>query len=97
MNKPYHKATDMNTMKSHLETFGVHIEASKMKDANVLVLRDLSYNGNIKVMYVLGSVKPPERKTKVYLSDKNEIITVDITELFKITQDDKCVCWMELD
>ena len=90
MNKPHHKATDMNTMKAHLEMLGIHIEAFKMKDANVLVLL---YNG----VYILGSVKPPERKTKVYLSDKNETITVDITELFKITQDDKCVCWMELD
>lgn len=90
MNASYHKSTDMNTMKDHLEMLGVHIEASKMKDANVLVLL---YNG----VYILGSVKPPERKTKVYLSDKNEIITVDVTELFKITQDDKCACWMELD
>ena len=89
MNKPYHKATDMNTMKSHLEMLGIHIESSKMKDANVLVLL---YNG----VYILGCVKPPERKTKVYLSDKNEIITVDVTELFKIAQDDKCICWVEL-
>lgn len=90
MNTSYNKATDMNTMKAHLEMLGVHIEASKMKDANVLVLL---YNG----VYILGCVKPPERKAKVYLSDKNEIITVDVTELFKITQDDKCACWTELD
>ena len=96
MQASYFTASSMQTTISHLQAYNLNVDYSKMKEANVLVLRDLSYNGNIKVMYVLGCVKPPERKTKVYLSDKNEIITVDITELFKITQDDKCVCWVEL-
>lgn len=87
MNKPYHKATDMNTMKSHLEMLGVHIEASKMKDANVLILLSTG-------VYLLVSVNAPQRSCKTYLSDKDTTMQVDVVDIMKVTQ--QSVCWCEL-
>lgn len=86
-NQPYFTASTMQTMQGLLGQLGVKVDYSKHKEANVLVLMA---NG----IYILASVKHPNRNVEVYLSDKNEAITTDVVQLFNVCQ--RSICWVEL-
>lgn len=85
MNKlPYFKASDIQTTLGFMTT---DVLFKKMKDANVLIALQ---NGN----YMLCLLTPPNRSVKVYLSDKDETITTDVVEVFKVAQ--ASLAWSEL-
>ena len=81
---PYFKASDIQTT---LGFMTANVLFKKMKDANVLIALQ---NGN----YMLCLLKPPNRSVKVYLSDKDETITTDVVEVFKVAQ--ASLAWSEL-
>lgn len=84
MKTPYFKASDIQTT---LGFITANILFKKMKDANVLIALQ---NGN----YMLCLLTPPNRSVKVYLSDKDETITTDVVEVFKVAQ--ASLAWSEL-
>lgn len=86
-NQAYFTASTMQTMISHLQAYNLNVDYSKMKEANVLVLMANS-------IYILASVKHPNRNVDVYLSDKGEIVTTDVVQLFNVCQNS--ACWVEL-
>lgn len=84
MKTPYFKASDIQTTLGFMST---DVLFNKMKDANVLIALQ---NGN----YMLCLLAPPNRSVKVYLSDKDETITTDVVEVFKVAQ--ASLAWSEL-
>lgn len=84
MKTPYFKASDIQTTLAFMTT---DVLFSKMRDANVLIALQ---NGN----YMLCLLTPPNRSVKVYLSDKDETITTDVVEVFKVAQ--ASLAWSEL-
>ena len=85
MNKPpYFKASDIQTTLGFTTT---NVQFDKMKNANVLIALQ---NGN----YMLCLLTPPNRSVKAYLSDKDETITTDVVEVFKVAQ--VSLAWSEL-
>lgn len=84
MKPPYVKASDIQTTLGFMTT---DVLFNKMKDANALIALQ---NGN----YMLCLLTPPNRSVKVYLSDKDETITTDVVEVFKVAQ--ASLSWSEL-
>ena len=87
MQASYFTASSVQTMQGLLGKLGVKVDYSKHKDANVLIALQ---NGN----YMLCLLAPPNRSVKVYLSDKDETITTDVVEVFKVAQ--ASLAWSEL-
>ena len=87
MQASYFTASSVQTMQGLLGQLGVKVDYSKHKDANVLIALQ---NGN----YMLCLLAPPNRSVKVYLSDKDETMQVDVLDIMKVTQ--QSVCWCEL-
>jgi hypothetical protein len=83
----YFTASSVQTMRGLLGQFGVKIDYSKHKEANVLILLGTG-------VYLMASVNAPERSCKVYLSDKDITTQVDVLDIMKVTQ--QSVCWCEL-
>ena len=65
----YFTAASMNTMLYHLNAFGIEVKYDKHKDANVLILLHTG-------VYLLSSVKAPNRSCLTYLSDKDTVAKV---------------------
>lgn len=86
-NRAYFTASSIQTMQQHLNTFGVKVNYDKHKDANVLILLHTG-------VYLLSSVKAPNRSCSTYLSDKDTTMQVDVVDIMKVTQ--QSVCWCEL-
>ena len=86
-NQAYFTASSVQTMQQHLNTFGVKVNYSKHKEANVLILLGTG-------VYLLASVNALERSCKTYLSDKDTTMQVDVVDIMKVTQ--QSVCWCEL-
>lgn len=86
-NQAYFKASTMQTMLEHLRVHNIKVDYTKMKDSSVLILMQTG-------VYLLASVKHPNRNVQVYLSDKNETITTDVVQLFNVCQNS--ACWVEL-
>lgn len=86
-NQAYFTAASMNTMLHHLNAFGTEVKYDKHKDANVLILLN---NG----VYLLSSVKAPNRNCSTYLSDKDTMVDVDVVQVMKVSQ--QSACWCEL-
>ena len=86
-NQSYFTASSMQTMQQHLNSIGVKVNYDKHKDANVLILL---HNG----VYLLSSVKAPNRSCSTYLSDKDTKVDVDVVQVMKVTQ--QSVCWCEI-
>ena len=85
--KAYFTAASMNTMLHHLNAFGIEVKYDKHKDANVLILL---HNG----VYLLSSVKAPNRSCSTYLSDKDTMVDVDVVQVMKVSQ--QSACWCEI-
>ena len=83
----YFTAASMNTMLHHLNAFGIEVKYDKHKEANVLILL---HNG----VYLLSSVKAPNRNCSTYLSDKDSLVDVDVAQVMKVTQ--QSACWCEI-
>ena len=86
-NQSYFTASSVQTMQGFLLQFGVQVDYSKHKDANVLILLSTG-------VYLLSSVNAPQRSCKTYLSDKDVAMQVDVLDIMKVTQ--QSVCWCEL-
>lgn len=86
-NQAYFTASSMQTMQQHLNTFGVTVNYDKHKDANVLILLHTG-------VYLLSSVKAPNRNCSTYLSDKDSVVSADVEHIMKVCQ--QSVCWCEL-
>ena len=86
-NQSYFTASSMQTMQGLLGQLGVKVDYSKHKEANVLILLGTG-------VYLLASVNALERSCKTYLSDRDEIVTTDVVQLFNVCQNS--VCWVEL-
>ena len=86
-NQAYFAAASMNTMLHHLNAFGIEVKYDKHKDANVLILLHTG-------VYLLSSVKAPNRSCSTYLSDKDSLVDVDVVQVMKVAQ--QSVCWCEL-
>lgn len=86
-NQAYFAAASIQTMQQHLNTFGVKVNYDKHKDANVLILLHTG-------VYLLSSVKVPNRSCSTYLSDKDTTMQVDVLDIMKVTQ--QSVCWCEI-
>ena len=86
-NQAYFAAAPMNTMLHHLNAFGIEVKYDKHKDANVLILLHTG-------VYLLSSVKAPNRSCSTYLSDKDSMVDVDVEHIMKVCQ--QSVCWCEL-
>lgn len=84
-NQSYFTAASMNTMMQHLNAFGIEVKYDKHKEANVLILL---YTG----VYLLSSVKAPNRNCSTYLSDKDTMVDVDVVQVMKVTQQSACWC-----
>ena len=87
MQASYFTASSMQTMQGFLGQFGVRVDYSKHKEANVLILLNTG-------VYLLVSVNAPQRSCKTYLSDKDTTMLVDVVDIMKVTQ--QSVCWCEL-
>ena len=85
--QPYFTASLVQTMQGFLNQFGVKVDYSKHKEANVLILLDTG-------IYLLASVNAPKRSCKTYLSDKDVAMQVDVVDIMKVTQ--QSVCWCEI-
>ena len=83
-NQSYFTASSMQTMQGFLLQLGVRVDYSKHKEANVLILL---HNG----VYLLSSVKAPNRSCSTYLSDKDTTMQVDVLDIMKVCQ--QSVCW----
>ena len=86
-NQSYFTASSAQTMQGLLGQLGVRVDYSKHKDANVLILLSTG-------VYLLASVKAPNRSCSTYLSDKDTTMQVDVLDIMKVTQ--QSVCWCEL-
>ena len=86
-NQAYFTAASMNTMLHHLNAFGIEVKYDQHKDANVLLLLHTG-------VYLLSSVKAPNRNCLTYLSDKDTVVDVDVVQVMKVTQ--QSACWCEL-
>ena len=86
-NQAYLTAASVQTVQGFLLQFGVKVDYSKHKEANVLILLSTG-------VYLLASVNAPERSCKTYLSDKDTAMQVDVVDIMKVTQ--QSVCWCEL-
>ena len=86
-NQAYFATSSMNTVLHHLNAFGITVNYDKHKDANVLILLHTG-------VYLLSSVKAPNRSCSTYLSDKDTTMQVDVVDIMKVTQ--QSVCWCEL-
>ena len=86
-NQSYFTASSMQTMQGFLGQFGVRVDYSKHKEANVLILLGTG-------VYLLVSVNALERSCKTYLSDKDTTMQVDVVDILKVTQ--QSVCWCEI-
>ena len=86
-NQAYFTAASMDTMLHHLNAFGIEVKYNKHKEANVLILLHTG-------VYLLSSVKAPNRNCSTYLSDKDTTMQVDVVDIMKVTQ--QSVCWCEL-
>ena len=86
-NQSYFTASSVQTMQGFLLQFGVKVDYSKHKEANVLILLGTG-------VYLLSSVNALERSCKTYLSDKDTTMQVDVLDIMKVTQ--QSVCWCEL-
>lgn len=85
MQASYFTASSMQTMQQHLNSIGVKVNYDKHKDANVLILLHTG-------VYLLSSVKAPNRNCSTYLSDKDTIVDVDVVQVMKVTQQSACWC-----
>ena len=83
----YFTASSMNTMLHHLNAFGIEVKYDKHIDANVLILLHTG-------VYLLSSVKAPNRNCSTYLSDKDTVVDVDVVQVMKVTQ--QSACWCEI-
>ena len=83
----YFTAASMNTMLHHLNAFGIEVKYDKHKDANVLILLNTG-------VYLLSSVKAPNRNCSTNLSDKDTMVDVDVVQVMRVTQ--QSACWCEL-
>ena len=83
----YFAASSMNTMLHHLNAFGIEVKYDKHKEANVLILLHTG-------VYLLSSVKAPNRNCLTYLSDKDTVVDVDVVQVMKVTQ--QSACWCEI-
>ena len=86
-NQSYFTASSVQTMQGLLGQLGVKVDYSKHKEANVLILLGTG-------VYLLSSVKAPNRNCSTYLSDKDTMVDVDVVQVMKVTQ--QSVCWCEL-
>ena len=86
-NQSYFTASSMQTMQGLLGQLGVRVDYSKHKEANVLILLGTG-------VYLLASVNAPQQNVDVYLSDRDEIVTTDVVQLFNVCQNS--ACWCEL-
>ena len=86
-NQYYFTPSSVQTMQEFLLQFGVQVDYSKHKEANVLILLSTG-------VYLLASVNAPQRSCKTYLSDKDTTMQVDVLDIMKVTQ--QSVCWCEL-
>ena len=86
-NQAYFTAASMDTMLHHLNAFGIEVKYNKHKEANVLILLHTG-------VYLLSSVKAPNRNCSTYLSDKDTTMQVDVVDIMKVTQ--QSACWCEL-
>ena len=86
-NQAYFTAASMDTMLHHLNAFGIEVKYNKHKEANVLILLHTG-------VYLLSSVKAPQRICSTYLSDKDTKVDVDVVQVMKVTQ--QSACWCEL-
>ena len=86
-NQAYFTAASMNTMLHHLNAFGIEVKYDKHKEANVLILLHTG-------VYLLSSVKAPNRSCLTYLSDKDSVVSADVEHIMKVCQ--QSVCWCEL-
>lgn len=86
-NQAYFAASSLQTMQQYLNSIGVKVNYDKHKDANVLILL---HNG----VYLLSSVKAPNRNCSTYLSDKDTKVDVDVVQVMKVTQ--QSACWCEI-
>ena len=86
-NQAYFTASSIQTMHQHLNDFGVTVKYDKHKDANVLILLHTG-------VYLLSSVKAPNRNCLTYLSDKDTMVDVDVVQVMKVTQ--QSACWCEI-
>ena len=86
-NQAYFTAASMNTMLHHLNAFGIEVKYDKHKEANVLILLNTG-------VYLLSSVKAPNRNCSTYLSDKDTKVDVDVVQVMKVAQ--QSACWCEL-
>ena len=86
-NQSYFTASSMQTMQGLLGQFGVQVNYSKHKEANVLILLNTG-------VYLLVSVNAQQRICKTYLSDKDTTMQVDVLDIMRVTQ--QSVCWCEL-
>ena len=86
-NQAYFTAASMDTMLHHLNAFGIEVKYNKHKEANVLILLHTG-------VYLLSSVKAPNRICSTYLSDKDTKVDVDIVQVMKVTQ--QSACWCEI-
>lgn len=87
INQAYFAASSIQTMQQHLNAFGVTVNYYKHKDANVLILLHTG-------VYLLSSVRAPNRNCSTYLSDKDSIVNADVVDIMKVTQ--QSVCWCEV-
>ena len=83
----YFAAASMNTMLHHINAFGIDVKYDKHKEANVLILLHTG-------VYLLSSVKAPNRNCSTYLSDKDTTVSVDVVQVMKVTQ--QSACWCEI-
>ena len=88
MNLAYHIPCRWQVMYNTF-TNRVNIDYGKLKGANILIAL-------FNEVYVLAKVDYPNRTVKVYLSDKDAVVEVDVVELFKLTQSESCLVWCEL-
>lgn len=86
-NQAYFAASSIQTMQQHLNAFGVKVNYDKHKDANVLILLHTG-------VYLLSSVKAPNRSCSTYLSDKDSVVNADVEHIMKVCQ--QSICWCEL-
>lgn len=86
-NQAYFTAASMDTMLHHLNAFGIEVKYNKHKEANVLILLHTG-------VYLLSSVKAPNRICSTYLSDKDTKVDVDVVQVMKVTQ--QSACWCEI-
>ena len=87
MQASYFTASSVQTMQGFLGQLGVRVDYSKHKEANVLILLSTG-------VYLLASVKAPNRSCSTYLSDKDSLVDVDVEHIMKVCQ--QSVCWCEV-